>query len=531
MQKFRILVTDGVSATGVAVLSALPEFEVVETKSMKEPELLEKLPNFDALVVRSQTKVTAAAIKASKRLKVVGRAGVGVDNVDVDAATEQGVVVMNTPGGNTISTAEHSFALLLSVARTIPQAHGSMKEGKWDRKNYQGVEISNKVLGVIGMGRIGGEVARRAFAFGMRVLAYDPYLSAAKARAMQVELFTNLEEMLPQCDFLTLHMPLTDETKGILNDRTLALCKKGVRVINCARGGLVEEAALQTALASGQVAGAALDVYETEPPAEDSPLRKIPNLVLTPHLGASTFEAQESVGIEVAEAIRDLLLHGTIRNAVNMPNVDAKTISALGPYLNFGGSLGKMLAQIAPTNCDTLTIRYCGKMSELDTTAITRAVLKGFLHQSSEGGSINEVNAPKVAESRGLKFREVKQSELSDYSELVEVSASSGNSSADISGTFFGSKPRIVRVNGYSLEAAPEGTLLIFENKDRPGIVGWIGTLLGKNQVNIASMALSRANPGSRALSILNLDSLPSAAALDEIRQDKDVYSVRTVQL
>jgi len=530
MAKYRILVTDGVSPRGVEVLSGSQEFEVVEVKSMKEPELLAKLPEFDALIVRSQTKVSGAVIKACKRLKVIGRAGVGVDNVDVDAATAQGVVVMNTPGGNTISTAEHSFAMLLSVARQIPQAHASMKEGKWDRKTFQGTEINNKVLGIIGMGRIGSEVARRAFAFGMRVLAYDPYLSLARARSLQVELFSNLEELLPQCDFITVHMPMTDETKGLLDEKKLALCKKGVRIINCARGGLVVEAALQKAMESGHVAGAAFDVYEQEPPAEDFGLRKLPNMVMTPHLAASTFEAQESVGVEIAEAIRDLLLTGTIRNAVNMPSVDSKTLETLRPYLNFGTSLGKMLSQIAPAHCDTLTVTYRGKMSEMDTTSITRAVLKGFLH-NAEGGSVNEVNVPKVAEGMGLKFNQIKQSEVADYSDLVEVKASSGSESAEVAGAFFGTNPRIVRINGYSLEAAPEGVLLMFENKDRPGIVGWIGTLLGKNSVNIAHMALSRSKETAKALSVLNLDSLPSASALEEIRKGQDIFNVRTVQL
>jgi D-3-phosphoglycerate dehydrogenase len=528
--KFRVLVTDGVSARGVELLSSLPEFEVVESKSFKEDELVAKIVDFDALIVRSQTKVTKAVFAAAPRLKVVGRAGVGVDNVEVDAATAKGVVVMNTPGGNTISTAEHTFSLLMSTARSIPQAHASMKAGQWDRKSFQGVEMNNKVLGVIGMGRIGSEVARRAIAFGMRVLAYDPYLSMARARSMQVELHDKLADMLPHCDFITMHMPLTDETKGILNDETLALCKKGVRIVNCARGGLVDEKALAKAIKSGQVAAAALDVYEEEPPPAQFELRDLPQVVMTPHLGASTYEAQESVGIEIAEAIRDLLLTGTIRNAVNMPNVDGKTLATLRPYLDLGLNLGRMLAQITADRCENLTVHYSGKISNQDTTAISRAALKGFLLQAG-GNEVNEVNALKFAENLGLRFSETKQSDLQNYSELVSVRATAGGVETEISGTFFGNSPKIVSINGHSVEASPSGVLLILENKDRPGIVGWLGTVLGRHKVNIASMSLSRSVPGSRALSVLNLDSQPSPEVLAEIRGGEDVYSVITTQL
>ncbi|MFH1067787.1 MAG: phosphoglycerate dehydrogenase [bacterium] len=537
-QKFRILVTDGVSTRGVSVLQAVEQFEVETSKNLSENDLIAKIAGFDALVVRSQTKVTRAVFDAASRLKVIGRAGVGVDNVDVDAATEKGIVVLNTPGGSTISTAEHTFSMILALARNIPQAHQSMKEGKWDRKQFQGIELHNKTLGVLGMGRIGTEVARRAFAFGMRVLAYDPYLSATRARGLQVELFEKLDEMLPHCDFITLHMPMTKETKGILNRRTLALCKPSVRIINCARGGLVEEAALEEAIKNGKAAGAALDVFEQEPPPEDFGLRKLPQVIMVPHLGASTSEAQENVGIEVAEAIRDMLLNGTIRNAVNMPNVDAKTLAILRPYLELGAKIGKMLAQITPCRCEHLTVSYCGKIGDYDATPVTRAILKGFLRQAG-GVDVNEVNVPKFAANLGLKFSEVKQSESENYSELISVKAQvvcdKNNGAApegltQISGTFFGDSPRIVRVNNYVLDALPEGILLMMENKDCPGIVGRIGTLLGKEQVNIGNMTLSRYAPGSKALCVLNLDAMPSSEVLEKIRQDQSIFSVQTVQ-
>jgi D-3-phosphoglycerate dehydrogenase len=529
-ENFRVFVADAVSSKGVEALQQTGKIDVVVKTGLKEAEILPMVGDFDAIVVRSQTKITPAIIQAAKKLKVIGRAGVGVDNVHVDAATERGIVVMNTPGGNTISTAEHTFSLLLSLARWIPQAHASMKAGEFDRKSFQGVELCNKVLGIVGMGRIGGEVARRAIGFGMRVMAYDPYLSVSRARSLQVELVDQLEPLLKEADFITVHMPLTPETDGLLNKDTLALCKKGVRIINCARGGLVREADLLAALKSGQVAGAALDVYETEPPAAEFEFRQLKNVVLTPHLGASTAEAQESVGIEIAEAIGDFLINGSVRNAVNMPNLDARTLAVLRPYLLLGDKLGKLLSQLAPTHLESLTVNYSGKMNEVDTTPITRAILKGLLARAT-GSEVNEVNALKLAAIHGLKITESKMSESGDFTELITAEVAKGSEKHEISATFFGTRPRIVRIDGNSLEATPEGILFIMENKDRPGIVGWIGSLLGKHKINIASMSLSRQEPGSEALSILNLDSLPSEAVLKEIQSDPDITSVRVVKL
>ncbi|MDR0533148.1 MAG: phosphoglycerate dehydrogenase [Verrucomicrobiales bacterium] len=528
--KFKVLVLDGVSARGVEVLSKVAEIEVIQSKSLSEDELIARIGDVDGLVVRSQTKVTEKAIEAAKKLKVVGRAGVGVDNVNVNAATKKGIVVMNTPGGNTISTAEHAFSLMLSVARQIPQAHATMKAGKWDRKKFEGVEVFGKTLGVVGMGRIGTEFARRAQAFGMKVLAYDPYLSAAKAQSLQVELYEKLNDMLPHCDFITLHIPMTPETKGLLNEKTLKLCKKGVRIINCARGGLVDEQDLLEALKSGQVAGAALDVYEQEPPPAEYPLRDEANLVMTPHLGASTAEAQENVGIEVAEAIRELLLHGTIVNAVNMPSVDAKTLEQQRPYIELGDQLGRILAQLAPTRCESLTVNFTGKIAEMDTTAIRRSVLKGFIKQAI-GPDVNEVNAPHFAQNLGLKFSETKMDEPGEYSEQISVVVTAGKEKFEVAGTVFGNSTRLVSINGQSLEAKPEGVLFVMENTDRPGIVGFVGSILGKHQVNIASMSLSRASIGSKALSVLNLDSMPSEAAISEIKQDSNITSIKLIQL
>ncbi len=525
-ETYRILVADALSARGVAALELVPQFKVDVKIGLKEEDLLKIVADYDSILVRSATKINKKVIEAATKLKIVGRAGVGVDNVDVEAATERGIIVMNTPGGNTISTAEQAFSLMLSLARKIPHAHASIVAGKWDRKSFEGTEICNKVLGIIGMGRIGGEFARRAIAFGMRVICFDPYLSLSRARSLQVELVDQLAALLEQADFITLHTPMTPETKGILNAKTLGQCKKGVRIINCARGGLVDEKDLLAALQSGQVAGAALDVFEQEPIPADFPLRNLPNVVLTPHLGASTSEAQESVGIEIAEATRDALLHGAIRNAVNAPSVDGHTAEILRPYLSLGEKLGLLLNQIGPQRMESLKITYSGGIAEFDTASVTRSILKGLLRKVG-GSDVNVVNAPILAKSRGIKITESKVSELGEYTELIQLEVGSGSESTKVAGTFYGKKPRLVLINDHNLESSLEGTLFVMENKDRPGIVGWIGTILGRHKVNIASMSLGRMAQGSDALSVLNLDSVPPAEALQEISSDKDIRSVK----
>ncbi len=529
--KSKILVADPISPRGVEELGRDGAFEVLFQTGLKEEQLLEIIPDCTALVVRSETKVNKRVLEAAKALRIVGRAGVGVDNVDVEAATARGVIVMNTPDGNTISTAEHAFSLLVSVARTIPQAHASTAAGKWERKKFQGVELYGKTLAILGMGRIGSELARRAMAFGMRVLAYDPYLAASRARAMQVELVEELDEILPRADFISMHMPLTAETRHMLDARRLALCKPGVRIVNCARGGLVDETALGAALDSGHVAGAALDVFEVEPLPADFPLRSNPRLVLTPHLGASTAEAQESVGIEIAQAIRAALLDGVIRNAVNLPNLDAKTLAIIGPYLDFGARLGRFLSQTAPSKrCDRLTINYSGKVNEADVTPITRAVVKGYLEAAS-GSEVNHVNALAKANALGLKVSETRQTAVGDFTDLLEVAVGCGEETSSVAGTFFGAKPRIVTINGRHVEAKPEGVILLLENRDVPGMVGKIGSLLGERHINIATMSLSRDAAGGTALNVLNLDSAPDADAIAGIRADADILQARVLTL
>jgi D-3-phosphoglycerate dehydrogenase len=526
------MICDPISPKGIALFEQCTQFKVTVLKSrLSEAELLPLVAEVEAMVVRSETKITKAVIAAAPKLRVVGRAGVGVDNVDVEAATQRGIVVMNTPSGNTISTAELTFSMLMSLARKIPQANASMKAGEWNRKSFQGVELYNKTLGILGMGRIGTEVARRAIVFGMRVLAYDPYLTISRANALQVEL-VELDEIYARCDFITVHMPMSEETKGMINAAAFAKMKPGARVLNCARGGIINENDLYDAVKSGKLAGAALDVYETEPLPKNFPLRELPQVIMTPHLGASTEEAQENVGIEVAEAITDYLLNGAVRNAVNLPNLDAKTYTQVKPYLALGEKLGLLMSQLAPKRNDRLVVTYGGKATEAPSDPITRYVLKGFL-ETAAGKHVNQVNVRALAESLGLRVEEIKSNEETDFSEWLHLAVYSGDQKISAGGTLYGSRhlPRIVRLNGQPVEIVPEGILFFLTNKDRPGIVGYLGTLMAKHNVNIASMSLNRDAVGGKALTVLNLDSVPPAALIEEIQKDPDISNVRVVKL
>jgi D-3-phosphoglycerate dehydrogenase / 2-oxoglutarate reductase len=526
----KVLVADAISPRGVEALATGGDLIVDVRTGLKEPDLLKIIPEYSGLVVRSQTKVTAKVIEAAHKLKAIGRAGVGVDNVDVEAATRRGIIVMNTPAGNTVSTAEHAFSLLVSIARNIPQADASVKAGKWDRKSFEGIELNGKTLGILGMGRIGTEIARRGIAFGMRPIAYDPYLSPSRARSLQVELFEDLNEVLARADFVTLHMPMTSETRHLLDRDRLARMKKGARVVNCARGGLIDEAALYDALQSGHVAAAALDVFEVEPPPTDFPLRQLSNVVFTPHLGASTLEAQESVGIEIAEAIRSVLIEGVIRNAVNVPNLDAKTLAIIGPYLELGEKLGRFLRQVSPRRCEKLHINYSGKVNQAETSPISRYVLKGFLEEVG-GQEVNQVNVTALAQTLGLKVIETRESATGEFNDLVELRAYFGDGESSVAGTFVGSSGRIVRINDRYVEALLVGVLLVLENDDVPGIVGQVGTVLGEHQVNISDMSLSRDKLGGSALTVLNLDSAPTEDILQALLANPKIKSAKVVRV
>jgi D-3-phosphoglycerate dehydrogenase len=531
MPTYRVLVSDPISEKGVEALAAHPDIEVDVNTGLAPDELLKIIGNYHGLVVRSQTKVSREVFAAAPNLKGIGRAGVGVDNIDREAATDHGVVVMNTPSGNTISTAEHAFSLMLSLARSIPQAHASIMAGKWDRKTFQGIEMHGKRLAILGMGRIGSEFAKRAQAFGMVVVAYDPFLSQARAQAMKVELAATASEALTGADVATLHMPLTEDTKYLVNAERIALMNPGALIINCARGGLADEVAIDAALTSGQLAGVALDVYEVEPPAADNPLFAHPKTVFTPHLGASTFEAQENVGIEVAQQVRDFLTTGEIRNAVNMPNLDAKTLAEVGGYLELAEALGKLLAKIGPKQADAIRITFSGAVAELDTELITRNVLVGYLASARNEAQVNLINSPAVAKSLGLRVTESKAAMTTNYTELIEATIVKGSELVTVAGTFLGSQPRIVHIAGHNVETAPSGLFLFVENDDRPGIVGVIGTLLGEAGVNIANMNLSRSEDRTRAVTVIEVDSLPSAELIARLKAAPGILRVLTIDL
>jgi len=528
----KVMICDPVSPKGIALLQQRPEFQVVVLdKRLPEAELIPLVSDVEAMVVRSETKITRKVMEAAPRLRAVGRAGVGVDNVDVETATRRGVVVLNTPGGNTTSTAELSFSMLMALARKIPQAHSSMKAGEWNRKAFSGSELFTKTLGILGMGRIGTEVAKRAVAFGMKVLAYDPYIALSRAKALQVDL-VELDDLYARADFITVHMPMSDETRGLVNAAAFAKMKTGVCVINCARGGIINETDLMAAIQSGKVAGAALDVYEAEPLPKDSPLRSLPQIIMTPHLGASTTEAQENVGIEIAEAIAAYLLQGEVRNAVNMPSLDAKSYEAVKPFLTLGEKLGRLVAQVAPKRNDQLVVTYGGKAAEIPLEPVTRAVLQGFL-EHVRGPEVNQVNVRVLANTLGLVVEETKSNEATDYNEWIHVAAFAGTQKTSAGGTILGRKhqPRIVRLLGQPVEIVPEGVILLLNNKDKPGMVGHLGSLLGEHRVNIASMSLHRDEAGGQALTVLNLDSVPPPSVMEILRQDPNISNVRVVNL
>ncbi len=517
------------------MLQQRPEFEVVVLpKKLSEAELLPLVKDVSAMVVRSETKVTRKVIEAAPQLKVVGRAGVGIDNVDVDAATEHGVVVMNTPGGNTVSTAELSFGMLLSLARKIPQAHASMIAGKWDRKQFQGTELAGKTLGVLGLGRIGSEVAKRAVAFGMSVIGYDPFLTESRARALGIELATDVDKVYQAADFITVHMPVTDQTRGMLNAAAFAKMKPKVCIVNCARGEIISETDLLAALDSGKVAAAAMDVFSVEPLPEEHPFRKHPSITLTPHLGASTREAQEKCGIEVAEVIAGYLLTGEVRNAVNLPYLDAKTYEQIKPYMVLGEKLGMLLGQLAPSQADRLHITYGGKAQELpNIDPVTRAILLGFLARANVQ-DVNNVNVRSIAATLGITVEEKKSNEPVTFNEWLHVQVFQDSKKViSAGGTFFGSpeNPRIVRLLSRPTEIFPSGVVLLLENKDRPGIVGYLGTMLGKASINIASMSLTRDAAGGNALTVLNLDSVPGPEIMARLESDPDIRNVKVVEL
>jgi len=534
MANKRVLVSDPISELGVELLNAHPDITADFKIGLSPAELIAIIGDYDALVVRSQTKVTPEVLAAATKLKAVGRAGVGVDNIDRDAANAHGVIVMNTPTGNTISTAEHAFTLMLSCARNIAPAHAEVLKGNFAaaRKAYQGIELNTKRLAVIGMGRIGAEFAKRAQAFNMIVVAYDPFLTQARADQLKVELAATPEAALSGADVVTLHVPMTDETKHILNAERLALMNKGAIVVNCARGGLIDEPALKAAIESGHIAGCALDVFEDEPPAADHILFGLnKHVAFTPHLGASTNEAQENVGIQVAEQIRDFLATGEIRNAINMPSLDAAAFAAIGPYLDLAGALGKLLAKLGPENPDSLRISYHGPLADKDTALVSRTALMALLESARNDGQVNIVNAPAVAKEMGLDLVESTIHANTEYSELLVAELRKGDTRYRVSGTIIGKSPRIVELDRLYVDTNISGHFLIVRNDDRPGIVGAVGTALGAAQVNIANLSLARNKTEGNALSIIEVDSPLPNDLMELIRAIPGVLSATGITL
>ncbi|WNC17212.1 phosphoglycerate dehydrogenase [Brevibacillus brevis] len=526
---YKVLITDPLSEFGIQQLLDAPDVEVVRQTNLSPSDLLAVIGDYDALLVRSQTQVTAEVFAAGKKLKAVGRAGVGVDNIDVNAATQAGIPVINAPDGNTISTAEHSFAMLMAVARNIPQAHKKLVDGTWDRKSFQGVELNNKVLGVIGMGRIGSEVAKRAKAFGMTVMGYDPFLTEERAQKMGV-IHATVDEICRNADFITVHTPLTKETRHIISSREFAKMKDGVRLINCARGGIIDEKALYEALTTGKVAGAALDVYEEEPPV-DNPLVGHPKVVTTPHLGASTIEAQENVAVDVSEEILKVLRGEPFKNAVNLPSIPAHVMEKVQPYFTLGEKLGHFLAQVTVGSISEVEIKYSGELTDVDTSPLTRTVLKGVL-SFRLGEEVNFVNAPLLAKVRDITVTEQKAAQNKGFTNLLTVSLKTTQETRTVAGTRLnGYGARIVKIDDYAIDVAPEGYLLYIHHNDRPGVIGRVGSILGENSVNIATMQVGRRDVGGDAIMMLSVDKPLTAELLDTMGELAEVKSVTQIEL
>jgi D-3-phosphoglycerate dehydrogenase len=525
-----VIVLDELSPEGLAMLDRAPGMTFEVRTGLKGDALREALAQFDGAICRSGVKITAESLAGNRRLRAIVRAGVGTDNIDKAAATRQGVVVMNTPAGNTLSTAEHAFALLLALSRNIAPAHQSLVGGKWDRKNYMGVQVADKTLGVVGLGRIGQEVAARARAFNMRVLGYDPFLTVEKAASLGIELVENVPQMLPRVDYLTVHTPLTPETKNLIGLKELDLLKPGARLINAARGGIYNEAALVEGLNSGKLGGVALDVFETEP-CTDSPLFGMKGVLCTPHLGASTEEAQNQVALEAVELLVNFFTTGEIRHAVNMASIDPQTLSSLRGYLDVAYRLGLLLAQWQSGPATSCELNYRGEVTSKDTRLLSSAFCAGLLERALEE-DVNIVNAEVLLRERGIQLTSRSQSEMGAFSSSITAKVSGEGGDLVAGGTLFGNNmPRLFRLGEYRLEAYLDGVLLIFTHDDVPGIIGAVGTIFGRHNVNIAQMAVGRERPGGQAIGVLNLDGPPSQAAVEEVLAHAHIRSVRTIEL
>jgi len=525
MDKIYVLAADNIEKEGTQLLRDAG-FTVEERGKIPADELATAIPSYDVLIVRSATKVPASVIENAARLKIIGRAGVGIDNVDVAAATARGIIVMNAPEGNTLSAAEHTLGLILCLARKIPQAVSSVKSGKWDRKSYMGTELYGKTLGIIGLGRIGRRVAQYGQALGMKILGYDPFVSIEDVQMFGVSLVT-LEGLCRQADIITLHLPLTDQTRGILGEGLFNLMKPGVWIVNVARGGLIDEGLLYRQMVSGKVAGAAIDVFAQEPPTCKE-LLALDNVIATPHLGASTREAQVNVARDICKQVVDALTRKIVRNAVNVPQIDEDILGRLGRFLSLSEKMGQFISQMGDGLPDSISIEYAGDITDDDVRPLTAYLLKGFMEKFQQ---VTYVNAQLVLREKGVRLHELRKESAGEFSSLITVATSFNNSEVSVAGTVVANAPKIVKIDGFDVEATPEGYLLVCHNDDRPGIMGHIGTILGKASVNIASMTLGRREKGGPAITVLNLDQEISEQTINEIGKFSGIRSTRLVKL
>lgn len=525
----RVLVAENISVYGIDKLREAG-LNVDDRAGISRDELLRDIKEYDALIVRSQVQVDKDMLAAASKLKVVGRAGVGVDNIDVEAATRKGVVVLNSPEGNTIATAEHTFAMMMALSRKIPQAYMLLKSGKWERKSFVGVELYKKTLGIVGLGRIGTEVGKRALAFGMKVLAFDPFSSPDKARKLGIEL-VDLETLFKTSDFITVHTPLTKDTLHIIGDEEFSMMKDGVRIINCARGGIIDEAALYKWIKQGKVAGAALDVYEEEPPF-GNPLLELDNVITAPHLGASTLEAQINVAVDIAEQVIRALKGEPFSNAVNLPFLKPEVLAAAKPYLKIAETLGSFQSQLNSGFIREVELIYSGELAHIDVSGLTAAFIKGFLSHILGEEEVNLVNAFVLAKSRGIDITQTKSGSPIDFNNLITTIVKSDKGQRIVEGTLLcKDEARIVQLDGHRIDAVPEGHFLIIPHSDRPGIIGQVGTILGKANVNIAAMQVGRESIGGRAVMLLGIDNQAAQKVVDELSRIEGIHDIEQVWL
>lgn len=521
----KVLVADGVSKKGIDILAK--DFEIVIKDKLPADELLAIIPEFDGLIVRSASRVTKEVIDAATNLKVIGRAGVGVDNIDLAAATARGIIVLNAPEGNTIAATEHTMAMMLAMSRNIPIANETMQKGEWNRKKYVGVELRGKTLGVIGMGRIGSGVAKRALAFDMDVIGYDPYINEERAQALGIEI-GSLDDIIEKSDFITVHMPLTPDTKSMLNKDNMKKMKKGVRLINCARGGIINEADLAEAVKAGQVAGAAIDVYESEPVPADYPLLGLDGVVLTPHLGASTVEAQIGVSVDVAYGVAAALRGEPVSTAVNMAPVSAQVMKVIRPYFELAERLGGTARSLADGPIKSVEVEYNGDITDVDTKMITTAVLKGLLNPILEF-DVNYVNAPGMAKQRNIKVKEVKNKEAANFANLIKVTVVAADKTACVQGTLFGEEGRIVMIDDYRVDVDPHARILICPHINRPGIIGTIGSLMGAAGINISGMQVGKTEVSGTNIMVLTIDNDIPANILAKVTEVDGIFGAKLV--